>query len=81
MVEPGVTVPRAVMVLVWMSFWTAFPKSSAKENAWLRALVTAGHLGYNLVKKNEVFNCKTNVMQASKKWGFVSNFYVPNSQC
>ena len=36
-VEPGVTVPRTAMVLVWLSFWMAVPKSSAKENACLGA--------------------------------------------
>jgi hypothetical protein len=66
-VEPGVTMPRAVMVLVWMSFWMAFPKSSAKENAWLVAPVTSGCLGSNLAKKEEVFICKIDVKQACEK--------------
>jgi hypothetical protein len=81
MVEPGIIVPRAAMDLVWMSFWTAFLKSSAKENAWLGAPVTLGCLGSNLVKIEEVFICKFNVKQVCEKWGFVSNFYVPNAQC
>ncbi len=49
------------MVLVWISFWIAFPKSSAKENAWLGAPVNSGHLGSSSVKKEEVFICKINV--------------------
>ncbi len=79
--EPGVIVPRAAIVLVWMSFLMAFPKSSAKKNDWLGALVTSGHLGRDSGKKEEVFICKIDVKQVYAKWCFVSNFYVPNAQC
>jgi hypothetical protein len=72
--------PRAAMVLVWMSFWMACQKSSAKKNSWLGALVTSGCLGSDSVKKEEVFICKIDVKQACEKWGFVSNFDVPNAQ-
>ncbi len=81
MVEPEVTVPRAAMVLVWMSFWMAFPKSSAKENAWLGAPVNLGCLGRDTVKKEEVLICKINVKQACEKLVFASDFYVPSVQC
>ena len=57
--DPRVTVPKAVMVLVWMSFRTIVPKSLAKENTWLGVLVTSGRLGSNSVKKGEgVFICR-----------------------
>jgi hypothetical protein len=76
-VEPRLTMPRAAMVLVWMSFWLTFPKSSAKENSWIGASVTLGCLG-NTAKKEEVFICKINLKQACETWCFISNFYVPN---
>ncbi len=56
--DPGVTVPKAVMVLVWKSFKTIVPKSSAKENTWSGVLVTSRHLGSDLVKKEGVFICR-----------------------
>ncbi len=49
------TIPKAVMVLVWMSFRTIVPKSLAKENTWSGVPVTSGHLGSDLVKKEGVF--------------------------
>jgi hypothetical protein len=56
--DPRVTVPKAVMVLVWMSFRTMVPKSLAKENTWSGVPVTSGHLGSNLVKKEGVLICR-----------------------
>jgi hypothetical protein len=46
------------MVLVWMSFRTIIPKSSAKKNTWSGVPVTSGHLGSDLVKKEGMFICR-----------------------
>jgi hypothetical protein len=78
-VEPGATMPRAAIILVWMSFWMAISKSSAKENARLGVLETSGCLGSDSVKMEEVFICKINIKQACEKWGFGSIYYVPNA--
>jgi hypothetical protein len=48
---------KRTMVLVCRSFWRAFLKSSAKENAWSGTHVTSGSLRSDLVKKEEVFIC------------------------
>ncbi len=53
--KPGITVPRAVMILVWISFRAASPKTLAKENSWLGAPVTSGCLGSDLVKDKVYF--------------------------
>jgi hypothetical protein len=55
---PGVTVPKAVIVMVWMSFRTIVSKLLAKENTWLEVPVTSGCLGSDLVKKEGVFICR-----------------------
>ena len=62
------------------AFGLLFQKSSAKVNAWLGAPVTLGRLGSDSVKKEEVFIKKMYVKQSCEKWGFVSNFYMPNAQ-
>ncbi len=50
------TVLKAAMVLVWMSFRTIVPKSLAKENTWSGVPVTSGCLESDSVKKEGVFN-------------------------
>jgi hypothetical protein len=57
-VDPGVTVPKAAMDLVSMSFRTIVPKSLAKKITWSGVSMTSGCLGSNLVKKEGVFICR-----------------------